>query len=146
MRSSWSSERRSSFSPLAWKVSSNQLIRSRAGFSARVAPSSSGPKTEATARCIECSGPPSLSENWVESKTKAATTRSTRIARRLLTCLRYTAPAAAYPEPIRPRRCEFLLIRWMASNSSSERPEPTATQVSGDSVNWAGIWHSSRRR
>ena len=36
--------------------------------------------------------------------------------------------------------------RWIASNSSSERPEPTATQVSGDSARCAGIWVSSRRR
>ncbi len=29
--------------------------------------------------------------------------------------------------------------RWIASNSSSERPEPTATHVSGDSARCAGI-------
>ena len=34
----------------------------------------------------------------------------------------------------------------MASNSSSERPEPTATHVSGDSARCAGICVSSRRR
>ena len=37
-------------------------------------------------------------------------------------------------------------MRWMVSNSSSERPEPTATQVSGESASCAGIWHSSRMR
>src|SRR3954453_8470422 len=38
------------------------------------------------------------------------------------------------------------LERWIASNSSSERPEPTATHVSGDSARCAGICVSSRRR
>src|ERR1044071_7717903 len=34
----------------------------------------------------------------------------------------------------------------MTSNSSSERPEPTATHVSGDSARCAGIWVSSLNR
>jgi hypothetical protein len=34
---------------------------------------------------------------------------------------------------------EFLLERWIASNSSNDLPEPTATQVNGDSAKWAGI-------
>jgi hypothetical protein len=31
-------------------------------------------------------------------------------------------------------REELRLLLWIASNSSSERPEPTATHVSGDSA------------
>src|SRR4051812_12581371 len=40
----------------------------------------------------------------------------------------------------------FLFDRWIASNSSRDRPEPTATQVRGDSARCAGIWVSWRRR
>src|SRR5204862_6064770 len=57
----------------------------------------------------------------------------------------HRSTSGGYPVATR-RRWEFRLIRWITSNSSSERPDPTATQVSGDSVTWAGIWHSSRRR
>jgi hypothetical protein len=39
----------------------------------------------------------------------------------------------------RRRFREFLLDRWIASNSSNDLPEPTATQVSGDSARCAGI-------
>ena len=73
------------------------------------------------------------------------TISGTSTARRLRTCLRYTA-SPYRGRATRRRRWELRLIRWMTSNSSSERPEPTATQVSGDSVSCAGIWHSSRRR
>jgi hypothetical protein len=37
------------------------------------------------------------------------------------------------------RRVESRLARRSVSNSSSERPDPTATQVSGDSASCAGI-------
>src|SRR3954447_11804184 len=90
LRSCWFSAFRSELVPRALKVSLNQLIRSRAGLSARVAPSSIGPKTDATARCAECRGPLSRSEIWVESNTSAPMTRSTKTARRRLSCLRYT--------------------------------------------------------
>ena len=52
------------------------------------------------------------------------------------------APGAALSQ--KRRRClEFWFERWIASNSSKERPDPTATQVSGDSARWAGICVSS---
>jgi hypothetical protein len=40
----------------------------------------------------------------------------------------------------------WRFVRWITSNSSSERPEPTATQVKGDSAMCVGIFVSWRIR
>ena len=84
-----------SFWPLAWKVSSNQLTRSRAGFSARVAPSSIGANTEATAALHRVKRAAlALGELGREQHEADDDQSSTRTARRLRTCLRYILPGA----------------------------------------------------
>ena len=88
-RSSSTSAWRSSFSPRASNVSPNQSIESRAGLSARSAPSSNGPNTVATPRWMLCSGPEDDSLKWLESSTSETITSSTSTARRRRTCLRY---------------------------------------------------------
>ncbi len=140
VRSSWSSERRSSFSPLALKVSSTQLTRSRAGFSARVVPSSQRPEDgcDRPLHRVQRAALPLRELGRQQNQGRDDQQHQERAAPSDLLPV-HSAPPTAYPELIRPRRCEFLLIRWMVSNSSSERPEPTATQVSGDSVSCAGI-------
>src|SRR5262249_19117078 len=48
----------------------------------------------------------------------------------------------APPYLLRPLRRERARARWLffiASNSSRLRPEPTATQVSGESARWVGM-------
>jgi hypothetical protein len=45
-----------------------------------------------------------------------------------------SSPTAKLGNYRRLRLREFWLERWIASNSSSDLPEPTATHVSGDSA------------
>ena len=107
--------------PRASKVSSNQLTRSRAGFSARSAPSPIGESAPSRRRAGSCAAGRSRTPRS-GSRAGSARARSapTRTARRLRTCLRYIALGRA--PPTRRRRWELRFIRWITSNSSSERP------------------------
>src|SRR4051794_457180 len=87
------------FSPRALNVSWNQLTRSRAGFSARLAPSSTGPSTVATPSRIVPNGPPDEPAKVLVRSTTDAATSSTRTARRRRTCLRYIGGLPDAREP-----------------------------------------------